>query len=735
MLRSSAERKLGRCARIIALAAVLFSPADGTWWPFRREDRAAKKPPGIVPVPRATVLNIPDSVYGGVTASGSWCRRAAQGARRTCDLLDERERMHLATLVANCHLESSNRPPIQWHPTDRLKDASHDHVSLVTLVAGQLETVCMSFGVPWPFALATEQGERFKELQENVAASLAELLGAASGMKDSSAESVRAAKEVAHFGDLVTNVQQQVIDQTRNMDALSRRLSDQIASVKEAGERALDAQRAMTVTMHEFTSSVSSTLNDLPNATEAFVRNSDRFATLLQQHRQTAATRHPPAASGFALLPVLMLCAGLFCTDGARHVFAAAVVVALLKAYTAETAVGVTDLLSPIGLVRYGCMFLLDAVPHQALLFAATLAILWEATPAALRNSLMIGDQAPVAQARADAADASARERTAADKVARLLDDHDKASAAVSRLAKEVAALTAQLETRDGTIASLERRVEAAGSLPRESLSTVGTARARTCRDALEQKQKTLAAQRGEADAVNANLAGLTTQLLASGADAERAGKTAAAVPAEREAILEQEGKEAATRRDSTRSLQDDIAKLKIELLGSTRQLATAKDNENKLRAEKERMIERETLATLELQNLKKKAERGAKPRPKLARAASFRRPAPDDGKQPRAEPAEMDEDDEGGDAGNVDLKVSVKERHSGNKNAACDESGGGKHGGHRRDVAPPLAASRFASLFTTDTTDPPPLRREASDGGIRSRLRSAGTPVGKFQP
>lgn len=604
------------------------------------------------------VIVIPDGIVPG---SNTWCGKAAKAAKQDCSLMEETQRMFLATLVTNCHLESTKRDVVQWDPKHALKYAPVDDVYLVVMVSGQLETLCQKFGVTWAHALATEQGERFKDIH----AELKRIQEAAKEMTKSGTDTVDAVKGVEGMQERLLEVQQSVTEQAKRMESLSGSISKDMVTVRSAGTLAFETQRATEAAIKEFGASLSETLKDLPAASDAFARNSERLDRMMSEYTQTAPVQQEsPATASSVMLIAFVVCLGFLFTDRASRLLGITLVVAILKIIVASSpgsssdlwGQSWTELFNPVNYAWFLAYQVLGIVPYQSLFLVATLAVLWETAPSVVRSNFL-GDRTILAKARLESADLLASNWQATESIRNLENDLRETKQRERKLRVEGDAHAANVATKDDIIKDLEVQVRKSRNLRRDAANAVSSIQEQTrqANEFIEQQKETIHQLEQEIDEFrnaqaeqNTDITDLQNRYLALQARESNANKKLAESIENRQRLanmLESKLQQNQNgRADSNEVLNEEhhnmVSSLENEIESLSGQIAEQEKITAKLRHENEklktkatetathigRLVERESKATLELFNLKRKLAREAKPKVAPVRSKSFRR-------------------------------------------------------------------------------------------------------------
>lgn len=111
-------------------------------------------------------ISLPEALFAHYPfeEEGSNCHLAREAFAELCSLKTSKERTILASLVTNCHLESSGRPVFHWKPKTRLKGASEEYISQVFHFLPMMEGICEKAGHnPW-FLYSNSQSESIGRL-------------------------------------------------------------------------------------------------------------------------------------------------------------------------------------------------------------------------------------------------------------------------------------------------------------------------------------------------------------------------------------------------------------------------------------------------------------------------------------------------------------------------------------------------------------------------------------------
>lgn len=634
------------------LLCLASSKSQAGIWPFTRGSSNQGEAQNKATTPGALV--IPDGIVPG---SNTWCGKAATAAGQDCGLMEERKRMLLATLIANCHLESSNRPPVHWDPEDALKYASEEEVYLVMMVSGQLESLCQKFGISWSFALATKQGERFNGIHDE----LKRIQFAAKEMSKSGADTVESLKGVEGIGDQMQEVQRQVVEQTKAMENLAINLSKDIETIRAVGSLAFETQRTTEAAIQEFGSSLKSTLKEVPAVSDAFVRNSERLDQLMTERKHFPLMQESPATANSVMLITLVVSLGFLFTDRVYRLIFIALVIVVLKSAVASSTSDVelwsqswADFFNPANYFLFLAFQMLNLIPYQALLLAIVLGILWEMAPSVVRNNFL-GDRTILAEARLQSADLLASKIIATETVHKLESEIETTRASEKKLRAENAVYIANVMTKDNVIKDLEEQVRKSRNLRRDAANAVGSIQEQTKQaNELNARQKLTILEleheieqyRSTVTEQNADINHLQSQFLTLQARETSANKKLAESIENRQRLanlLESkllEDDEPHSKKVLNEEHHNLVSSLEREIEALSTQIREQGNISGRLRQDNEklkvkakesatrmdRLVERETKAILELQNFKKKVAREANPKPKPVKSKSFRR-------------------------------------------------------------------------------------------------------------
>jgi hypothetical protein len=648
-------------AGVVLFFAVYFRLFDCTdaLWPFgqnRQLDRGSDNSFGVGILLDAD-LDLPESAVNGLASPNTWCGKAAAHAKTKCDLLLENERMFLASLVANCHLEAMQKPPVLWHPTHALREASSDQQNLVILVAGQLETTCSKFGVSWSLALATEQGERFKEIHEH----LAQLRSAAATIVDSTASSVHSFEDMEQFSAKLSTVQEDVLKQTQNIDALTTSLSEQLTLIDRAGQKATDVYLASEEKFRSFAESLTTSMESLPEAANTFKQNSERLETLLKEQSRLAELETSPATATSILLVSVVISAGFLYSGMSLHLFCSSLGFATLKllamAGGAKNSNSLISFLDPLALLVRASQFLLSFIPYQALFLASVLAIVWELSPAAVQKSFL-GDHSMLAQARTEAAEATSLAKHTQNKAEALKKEVELLTTNQTSLEGQATALHAKVATKDTVIQKLESKLREARGMQKDATASLHAAQVRA-KD-LEEKAISLAADVAEKMILMVSLHDQLVEAQQHANDRNVSLVAAQARPSatEQGIVYGDDNAQLEELRAELQKLESQLAQSKEDHLAAIRTLRTTVASEQKLTLDINLPTESEAKATLEQKSLKNTLERSGKRRQSLPRSSSFRRNADAEGSaggknNTRAYRSSSTDDDDDGDEDN----------------------------------------------------------------------------------
>lgn len=117
---------------------------------------------------KGSLESLPDGFYRGEIQEQTACMQAYVEMSQHCGAGSESKRMHLATLLTNCHLEAINREMVYWHPQDKLKYADEAEVSLVMQYVPLLGSICEKTGNSYGLALFRMQFETDMKLWANI---------------------------------------------------------------------------------------------------------------------------------------------------------------------------------------------------------------------------------------------------------------------------------------------------------------------------------------------------------------------------------------------------------------------------------------------------------------------------------------------------------------------------------------------------------------------------------------
>lgn len=419
----------------------------------------------------------------------SWCAKAARAAEKKCNLLIETERMQMATLVANCHLETINRPPVLWDPKHGLRDVSDDHQTLVIVVANQLETHCSSFGVSWSHASVTE-------IQEH----LSELRFAAEQLTNSTAESVDTAERIEVFSTKLEKMQSAFVAHAKTFEGLSSEVSHQLKLIKEGERKATELYLGAEEKFRAFGTSLSQSMQSLPEAANTFLKNSERFEALLHEQSRLANLQGAPATTTSFLIAAFIVSAGFLYSGRPFFLLFLSVTVFVLKVLAEaekDRSRGRVAALffDPFYLLTEAGCFVLSLIPHQALALSASMAIGWVFSPEALQKSFM-GDRSMLASARLEAAEAKALAHERETKCQKLEEEISTQKVNLKTAASTISQLEKKVQTKDRCIQSLEKKVRDNANLHRDMISQLLRSKAEA--DSQKEKAQTYSAQTRE---------------------------------------------------------------------------------------------------------------------------------------------------------------------------------------------------------------------------------------------
>jgi hypothetical protein len=650
-------------AGVVLFFAVYFRLFDCTdaLWPFgqnRQLDRGSDNSFGVGILLDADV-DLPESAVNGLASPNTWCGKAAAHSKTKCDLLLENERMFLASLVANCHLEAMQKPPVLWHPTHALREASSDQQNLVILVAGQLEATCSKFGVSWSLAMATEQGQRFKEIHEH----LAQLRSAAATIVDSTASSVHSFEDMEQFSAKLSTVQEDVLKQTQNIDALTTSLSEQLTLIDRAGQKATDVYLASEEKFRSFAASLTTSMESLPEAANTFKQNSERLETLLKEQSRLAELETSPATATSILLVSVIISAGFLYSGMSLHLFCSSLGLATLKllavAGGAKNSNSLLSFLDPLALLARASQFLLLFIPYQALFLASVLAIVWELSPAAVQKSFLGDTQSSMlAQARTEAAEATSLAKHTQNKAEVLKKEVELLTTNQTSLEGQATALYAKVATKDTIIQKLESKLREARGMQKDATASLHAAQVRV-KD-LEEKAISLAADVAEKMILMVSLHDqlVEAQQHANDRNVSLVAAQARTTATEQGIVYGGDNAQPEELRAELQKLKSQLAQSKEDHLAAIRTLRTTVASEQKLTLDINLPTESEAKATLEQKSLKNTLERSGKRRQSLPRSSSFWRNADTEGSaagknNTRAYRSSCTDDDDDGDEDN----------------------------------------------------------------------------------
>lgn len=622
---------------------------------------------------------IPDGIVPG---GNTWCGKAAKAAKEDCNLMEEKKRVYLATLIANCHLESLNRPIVKWDPKHALKYAATDDVYLVVMVSGQLESLCQKFGITWSYALAKEQGERFKDIR----ADLKRIQEASAEFSKSGAETADAVKGVEGIDERMQEVQRQVNDQTKSMESLSKSILKDMETVRSAGAQASETQRATEAAIREIGTTLSDSLKEFPAVNDALARSSNQFERMMKEHREMPPVQiqqhESPATANSVMLIAFVVCLGFLFTDRASRVLGIALGIAVLKYLIAPASGsnadmwGWADMLNPATYVWFMSHQVLGIIPYQSLFLVATLAILWETAPSVVRNTFL-GDRTILAKARLESADLIASQMVATETIRKLENDVHETKKRERKVQTENDAHAANISTKDDIIKDLEEQVRKSRNLRRDAANAISSIQEQTrqaneyidrqkglikqlesdvdvSRSTVDEQKETIKQLENEVDVgrsviaeKNTDINDLQSRYLSLQAREHSGARklTESIENRQRLANMLESRLQQADEMDTTKevlnkehhdlisSMENEIESLSSQIEEQDKLIEKHRGDNDKLKrkaadtaAQVGRLVERESKATLELFNLKRKLAREANPKPKPVRSKSFRR-------------------------------------------------------------------------------------------------------------
>lgn len=250
-------------------------------------------------------LYLPDEFYSGNAVQHSWCGKAAAAAKRQCHLFTESDRMMLATLITNCHLESVNRELIPWNSETKLIAATDAQITLIMHVVSQLESVCMQTGTSWTHALMTEQGEHFRALHNQ----LEDLQRTARELTEANSNSLQSAQIIARISEGVDEMRQSVLMHSTNISNTYELLQQHVARIYSARDDIFQVQEESIKSIRDLTDKLTAAISSMPkqrNGTQALL---SELRELLQERlvdNQVLSNR-----SGISLLAALILAISL----------------------------------------------------------------------------------------------------------------------------------------------------------------------------------------------------------------------------------------------------------------------------------------------------------------------------------------------------------------------------------------------------------------------------------------
>lgn len=107
---------------------------------------------------------LPPEFFTGNVKHGSRCYEAYINLEKYCAMNSELDRIYLATLLANCHLEAAKRKAIDWHQNHRLRKITSQEYSLVNRYIPAILNVCSKSGHGHYLSLFRVQFEHEKQL-------------------------------------------------------------------------------------------------------------------------------------------------------------------------------------------------------------------------------------------------------------------------------------------------------------------------------------------------------------------------------------------------------------------------------------------------------------------------------------------------------------------------------------------------------------------------------------------
>jgi hypothetical protein len=345
------------------------------------------RPTSDVPNLQFTV-SLPPEFFKGVARTGTWCARASEAARKQCHLFTERDRIQLATLVTNCHLEHAGRAVVPWDPDLKLKNASEGELNLIFHVIGELSAICLQTGAAWEFALVTEQSVQFAKLEDQ----LEEIWQAAHNLTIANKDLQDSAGHIDSIDKKVQAMQGKVQENIANVTRLSQEISSQLGAVERVARDARVSLNQSEHTMNELIHKLRSSVNTIPDSTIQLATSADRFEQLLLQHQRLILVKRSWISWKTLLLTALTL--SLLVVGRLRALLVCLVcflvvkVIVELELGRLTMSAGNRTFPRPHWVMMSFIQRSLGLIEYQHVAFVFILVLLWYISPAVIQHAL-----------------------------------------------------------------------------------------------------------------------------------------------------------------------------------------------------------------------------------------------------------------------------------------------------------------------------------------------------------
>lgn len=418
-----ARRHWGRVGFVALFVLLTFIPSvDGLWNLLRKKSQRK----------RLGDLKVPEELYSGLAKRNSWCAKASEAAKHQCHLLTETDRMQLSVLIANCHLEAIKRPHIYFDKQIGLRDESQDNIMLIFQVLGQVESICLKSGNPWPYAAVQEQGNRFASIQEK----LEELQRAATSVSYSTDATLKSVSDAQNIAKTVTAVQEQVIAQTQGMNEISDRLHAEVEALHGASKTASKVQLENEKRLMESAERLTKVLANIPDAASMFEQSRRAFEDLLTKQNSVHTSKQSFATSISFGLFALVVSVGFLASKRATHLTVGIFLTFVSKKICGNIAAGNIAVPPSLRIASRVPQILFTLVPDQVLYLGFAIGILWLQIPSSTQDALL-GDRLQITTY----ANMLAEEQQKGKRLREKLDENDEELQALKKKAKKMSVL------------------------------------------------------------------------------------------------------------------------------------------------------------------------------------------------------------------------------------------------------------------------------------------------------